>query len=180
MAGALRLPALRRKIWSNPVVLLRLKKNRPNGAIFRREPGLQRGRRRAPFARSREGSAHIKVRLWRTEHVHRSCIYLPQPEGKGVILMAGALRLPTLQKREERYCRAGKRSAPASNTRKNAPHTPPLCPISMHKMPARCAATPLGLPARAGRRQASPRQSPPSVYSDPSRACATDATPAPR
>ncbi len=77
------------------------KKNRPNGAIFRREPGLQRGRRRAPFARSREGSVHIKVRLWRTEHVHRSCIYIPQPEGKSVILMVGALRLPTLRSCDE-------------------------------------------------------------------------------
>ncbi len=59
------------------MVLFRLKKIGPSGPIFRREPGLQRGRRRAPFARSRETSIHIKGTLWRTERVHRSGIYHP-------------------------------------------------------------------------------------------------------
>ncbi len=77
----------------------------PERAIFCREPGLQRGRRRAPFARSREEDAHIKAALWRTEPFHRSDIY-----HLNTCLMAGALRLPAL-----RYigfhvhCRAGKR-----------------------------------------------------------------------
>ena len=87
----------------------------PAGAIFRREPGLQRGRRRAPFARSREGGSHIKAALWRTERVHRPGLFpfpgifpkrkrwvrsaYPPYETGRVIDTVGALRLPTLRTR---------------------------------------------------------------------------------
>ncbi len=70
MAGALTLTRPTNHAALVAVVLLRLKKNGPSGPIFRREPGLQRGRRRAPFARSREGSAHIKRTSWRMERLH--------------------------------------------------------------------------------------------------------------
>ena len=96
------------------------KKNRPLRADFRREPGLQRGRRRAPFARSREGSAHIKMTLWRTERIHRPdilkagwrvrCAYPPYGEGER-LWMAGAhsLTCPTVRML---FCRVGKHRAP--------------------------------------------------------------------
>ncbi|PQV84850.1 hypothetical protein CDT99_15485 [Cronobacter sakazakii] len=74
------------------MILLRLKKIGPSGPIFRQEPGLQRGRRRAPFARSRETSIPIKGTLWRTERVHRPGIY-----HLNTCLMAGALHLPALR-----------------------------------------------------------------------------------
>ncbi len=48
----------------------------PAGAIFCREPGLQRGRRRAPFARSREKNAYREMTSWRTERFHRAFICL--------------------------------------------------------------------------------------------------------
>ncbi len=53
---------------------------------------MQRGRRRAPFARSRDTYIHIKGTLWRTERVHRPGIY-----HLNTCLMAGALRLPALR-----------------------------------------------------------------------------------
>ncbi len=38
-----------------------IRRGLPEGAIFCREPGLQRGRRRAPFARSRERNTHSEM-----------------------------------------------------------------------------------------------------------------------
>ncbi|PQV82371.1 hypothetical protein CDT92_17950 [Cronobacter sakazakii] len=73
-----------------------IRRGLPAGAIFRREPGLQRGRRRAPFARSREMSAHIKTALWRTERIHRPGISLSPVFSQNVNSGCATLTHPTI------------------------------------------------------------------------------------
>ncbi len=66
---------------------------------------MQRGRRRAPFARSREGSAHIKVSFWRTEPVHGLSYRLAPAEGKKTKVGARcASPLQTLQRHPQGRC----------------------------------------------------------------------------
>ncbi len=73
----------------------------PAGAIFCREPGLQRGRRRTPFVRSREEDAHINAALWRTERCHRRCIVPINPE-----VGAHSLTRPTTRSAAGRWMRS--------------------------------------------------------------------------
>ncbi len=52
----------------------------PEGADFAcREPGLLRGRRRAPLTRSREGRVHMKTTRWRTEPFTARAYILNRP-----------------------------------------------------------------------------------------------------
>ncbi len=107
----------------------------PEGAIFCREPGLQRGRRRAPFARSREEDAQINAALWRTERFQRPRLFplaqsLTHGEEKKTAVptankKVGAHSLTHLTlKQTSEPRRAGKRSAPATTATLTAPSTP--------------------------------------------------------